>query len=57
VHLRVEGAIRTESIAPNQHATTAAVDAQVRTFDGLTHTVDKLALDSPGELKLATTEE
>jgi hypothetical protein len=53
VHLRVDAEMQVEQIDPQEHATMATVAPRVRTFDGLTHTLGRLALDTPGELRLA----
>ncbi len=51
IHVRLDGAIRTERIVPEEHATVAAVDSQVRSFEGLALHVHGYALIAPGELR------
>lgn len=50
VHIRVDGALRVESIDPTEHATAAAVDTQVRTLNGLKHVLEEVEFGAPGSL-------
>jgi hypothetical protein len=51
VHVRVDATIRTEHIEPDQHATMAEIDTQVRAFNGLAAKVDAIALTAPGRMQ------
>lgn len=49
-HVRIEGAFRVETIEPTKHATTAEIDAQVRTLNGLEHRLEHVDVSAPGSL-------
>jgi len=48
ISLRPEADLRIESITPDEHATTVALDARVPSFDGV---VERIALSAPGEFR------
>ena len=53
IHLRPEAKMRIESITRGEHATTVAVDTQLRALDGLEYRVERIGVAVPGEGRMA----